>query len=238
MTYTLYASPDSFNVVPEMVLAELQVDYKRHELNRATGEQRSASYKNLNPQGLIPTLTDGDLTLFETAAICVHLAEQWGSLLPAQGTPERSHVFKWLFFLSNTLHADLRIFWYTDKYSKDPDSHPAIRDAIKERVLKHLTLIEKQLERNAASPQAYLACQHLTIADFYLAHCLRTACVYPLDAPMFNNYLTRPILHKWLEAMQERASVQTAYHKNGVTKTPLTAPQKPDAINDPNQLVG
>lgn len=238
MTCTLYAAPDSFNVVPEMVLEELGVAYHRRELDRASGEQRQAAYKKLNPQGLIPTLTDGDLTLFETAAICVHLAEKYRRLLPPSESGERSEMFKWLFFLSNTLHTDLRIFWYTNKYSHDEAAFSGIREAVRERVEAHLDMLEAQMEKQKGYGMLYLVSQHITIADFYLAHCLRCARVYPLGSPPLSSYSRWPVLSAWLTQMAWRRAVKTAYRNNGVTRTPLTDPRKPDAIDDPGKLVG
>jgi glutathione S-transferase len=73
----------------------------------------------LNPNGTIPTLVSGSLVLFETAAICLHIADQHGSarLAPPLGSPERAHLYKWMFFLSNTVQPAYMAFRYPEKHA-------------------------------------------------------------------------------------------------------------------------
>lgn len=55
-----------------------------------------------NPFGQIPTFSDGDLTLFESGAIVLHIAERWPGLLP--GEPHaRARAMAWMFAASSTL---------------------------------------------------------------------------------------------------------------------------------------
>jgi glutathione S-transferase len=56
----------------------------------------------LHPFGQIPTLQDGDLALFETGAIVLHLAERYPGLLPADGTA-RARAVMWMFAALNTV---------------------------------------------------------------------------------------------------------------------------------------
>ena len=55
-----------------------------------------------NPFGQIPTWEDGDLTLFESGAIVLHLAERHGGLLP-QDPAARSRAIMWMFAALNTI---------------------------------------------------------------------------------------------------------------------------------------
>lgn len=56
----------------------------------------------LNPFGQIPTLQDGDLTLFESGAIILHLANQHPGLLPEQPNA-RARAISWMFAALNTV---------------------------------------------------------------------------------------------------------------------------------------
>ncbi len=56
----------------------------------------------LHPFGQIPTFEDGDLALFETGAIVLHLAERYPGLLPADGTA-RARAVMWMFAALNTV---------------------------------------------------------------------------------------------------------------------------------------
>lgn len=63
------------SMVPHMLLEELGLPFELLYVDRALHAQKSADYLLLNPNGLIPVLVDGDLVLYETAAICLHLAD-------------------------------------------------------------------------------------------------------------------------------------------------------------------
>ena len=66
-------------------LDELGVDYERHDRGREFGGTDTAEYLAMNPNGLVPTVKDGDLIMWESHAICRYLAKTYGGekLLPA-----------------------------------------------------------------------------------------------------------------------------------------------------------
>ena len=138
MSYTLFYAPDSANIVVRMVLEELAVSYEALEVNSTHGSQRSEAFLRFNPQGQLPVLVDPaqNEPLFETAAILLHLADTHQALqLPPAG---RGRLLKWLFFLSNTLHADLRALFYSERYVATdsaiaPLRHSSIRPTLARR---------------------------------------------------------------------------------------------------------
>ena len=135
MSCTLYWSPDSANVVVRTVLEELGVAYQDVLVDRAGGVHSSAAYRAMNPQGLLPVLVvpGQDEPLFETAAILLWLADRHSALLPV-AEASRGRALKWLFYLSNTLHADLRVLFYSARYVNGADAIPALRAAMHARV--------------------------------------------------------------------------------------------------------
>jgi len=80
-----------------LCLAELGVGYDFVVVDLAAGGQRAPDYLRINPNGLVPTLVDGTLTLWESSAILLYLAEKHpqAGLLP-QALDERARVYKWL----------------------------------------------------------------------------------------------------------------------------------------------
>ena len=80
-----------------LCLAELGVVYDFVVVDLAAGGQRAPDYLRINPNGVVPTLVDGALTLWESSAILLCLAEKYpqGNLLP-QALDERARVYKWL----------------------------------------------------------------------------------------------------------------------------------------------
>ncbi len=89
-----------------IALEELGLTFEPVRVDRAAAAHKKPDYLKLNPQGLLPVLEDGDLVLFETGAILLHLADHTGRLGPegpdAQDRQARAAFLKWLFYLSNT----------------------------------------------------------------------------------------------------------------------------------------
>ena len=103
--YQLHYFPSNANAAPHMVLEELGQDYKLALVDRTRNAQKSQDYLNLNPNGRIPTLVDGDLVLYEAAAIVLHLIDQHpdAGLAPKVGTTARARFYQWMAFLTNSL---------------------------------------------------------------------------------------------------------------------------------------
>ncbi|GEN13235.1 glutathione S-transferase [Myxococcus fulvus] len=63
---------------------------------------KEPAHKALHPFGQIPTYEDGELVLFESGAILIHLAERHGGLLPKEGNA-RARAIAWMFAALNTV---------------------------------------------------------------------------------------------------------------------------------------
>ena len=225
MSYTLFYSPDSANIVVRMVLEELAVPYEALEVDRTQGAQRSAAFLRFNPQGLLPVLVDPaqDEPLFETAAILLHLADTHQALKPPPAA--RGRLLKWLFFLSNTLHADLRALFYSPRYVATEDAIAPLRTALHRRVTEHCVLLEAEL---AGHQGPYLLGAQASICDFYLAACMRWAQLYPRGDALPSVQLVQwPRLLAMLCALEQRPAVQKAYALEGMDGLVFAAPNYP-----------
>ncbi|MGC1174922.1 glutathione S-transferase family protein [Polaromonas sp.] len=113
----LHYYPSTAAMVPHIVLEEIGVPYQRVLVDRMQNAHKTPDYLRLNPNGLIPVLVDGDLVLYETAAICLHLCDTHpeAGLVPPVGTAERAHFYKWLMWLTNTLQATLITYFYSER---------------------------------------------------------------------------------------------------------------------------
>lgn len=114
----LHHYPSTAAMVPHIVLEEIGALYERVLVDRAADAHKAPEYLRLNPNGLIPVLVDGDLVLYETAAVTLHLCDRHprSELAPAIGTDERSHFYKWLMWLTNTLQATLMVYFYPERW--------------------------------------------------------------------------------------------------------------------------
>jgi glutathione S-transferase len=96
----LYYVPMTRATRPRWVLEELGVPYELVRLDPGKGETRTSAHLARHPLGHVPVLEDEGTVMFESAAICLQLADRFpeGHLAPAPGTPDRALLYQWIFF--------------------------------------------------------------------------------------------------------------------------------------------
>nr|WP_086939703.1 glutathione S-transferase family protein [Thaumasiovibrio occultus] len=163
--FQLYYYPNNASLAPHFLLHHLQAPYELVLVDRKANAHKSDDYLRLNPMGRIPALVDGELTLFESAAICVHLCERYpqSGLLPPVGSHERAHVFQWLMFLTNTLQSQLMARYYPSRQTDDVEGVTSVIAAQDRRIEESLAILDAQL-----ATSAYLVDAQLTACDYYL----------------------------------------------------------------------
>ena len=112
----LYYATQSRAVRPRWLLEEAGVPYDLVHLSIDAGDTKKPEYLALNPNGTVPTLVDGDLTLFESAAICQYLADKFPEkkLAPPLGTPARGLYYQWIHYAMAELEPPaITIFLHT-----------------------------------------------------------------------------------------------------------------------------
>jgi len=95
----VYTNPGSRGKIAEWALAELNVPYETVLLDMRRGEHKTPQYLAINPFGKVPALEDGDLKLFESGAILLHLTNKYGKL----STDQLAKAFQWTLFANSTL---------------------------------------------------------------------------------------------------------------------------------------
>ena len=126
---------------------------------------RDADHFAHQPFGQVPWLTDGALSIFESGAILLHLAERSEALMPAEPLA-RSEVIQWLFAALNSVEA-ASLPWFIFQFSGDTaDSSGRQRlDAFLKSRLTHMEAV-------LASRQ-WLAGGRFSVADILMADVLR-----------------------------------------------------------------
>jgi glutathione S-transferase len=213
--YKLYYFPGNANLAPHMLLEEIGAPYELVLVDRDSNEHKSPPYLKLNPTGRIPVLIDGDLALFETAAICLHLADRHpeAELAPALGTDERAEFYKWLIYLTNTLQAELITYFYPGRLTDDEAAAAQVKAHAEERISGKggmLDIIENQLAQSGG----WLLGARYSAADPYLMMLARWT------RGMAHPARERIHLGHYLEAMAARPAVRRAFDQEGL-KPPL-----------------
>lgn len=171
---TLHYFPSNASFAPHVLLREIGAPFQLQLVDRTQAAHKSPEYLKLNPNGLIPVLVDGDLVLYETAAVLMHLADTHpaAGLSPALGTAERAHYYKWMLWLSNTVQANLIHYFYPDRLVATGNTEGAaqVKAAAEAKVGGCLAQIDTQLASHggpwlfgetfsAADPLVFMLCR-------------------------------------------------------------------------------
>jgi glutathione S-transferase len=208
----LHYSPSTASMVPHILLLDLGVPFEKVLVDTETGAHRSPDYRRLNPNGLIPTLSDGALVLYETAAICLHLCDihPQAGLAPPVGSIERAHFYKWLMWLSNTLQAALIIYFYPERYVM-PGNAAGVAE-VKAQAETRIGSLLDQLDVEMARQGGpwFLGAQYSMLDPYVFTLCRWTR---RFASPAAR---ARPQLGPYLQRMLARPAVQAALSDEGL----------------------
>jgi glutathione S-transferase len=206
----LHYFPGNASMTPHLLLREMAVPFELKLVDRANNAHKSPEYLKLNPNGLIPVLVDGDLVLYETAAIVLHLLDTHpeAGLAPPVGTPERAIFYKWLIWLAASLQSQMPIYFYTDRYVAAGNSAGAaeVKAATEARIAALIDQLDAQLASHggpwllgqrysALDPYAFMLCRWTRGAT-------RPARALPHIGPFLERMLARQAVQKVFEAEQ------------------------------------
>ena len=109
MTITIYGGPHTRASIPRWYMEEKKIAYELLNIDLRTGQNMQSDFLSINPFGKLPAMRDssitdsqGDpLTLFESGAILLHLAEHHGG--EATTSYEKALISQWTHFANSTL---------------------------------------------------------------------------------------------------------------------------------------
>ena len=162
------------------------------------GPDMKAAIAAVNPNGKIPALQDGDLTLFESLAINLHIAGKVGTKLMPAGD-DGSRVLQWTLWAGTEAEPGL-MNWSYNTYIRPPEQRdPALAKAGIEATQQRLAVLEQHL---AARP--VLVGSGFTIADLNVASVFYGAWLNGFDFGPF------PKVKAWLDACLTRPAALAA----------------------------
>ena len=97
----LFWAPQTRSARAIWMLEEAGVDYELERVDiRATDREDPPEFREASPMGKVPALVDGDVTMSESAAICLYLADRYGqgTLAPALDDPLRGKFLYWIMY--------------------------------------------------------------------------------------------------------------------------------------------
>jgi glutathione S-transferase len=182
---------NSINVQKVMwAIAELGVPCERVDAGRQFGIVDTAEYRRLNPNGLVPTIEDGDVVLWESNAIVRYLYARYGS---PESPEQRAAADKWMDWTSNRVQPPLRaLFWGYIRTPPEQRDHAAVESA-RVQAIEVLRIADAVL-----AEQAYLGGAELTLGDIPLGCFVNRWYQLPIERPRLAG------IEAWYERLQAR----------------------------------
>lgn len=207
----LHFFPGNASLIAHLVLEEIGAPFALKHVDRANAAHKSAEYLALNPNGLIPVFVDdavlgaegAPLVLYETAAICMHLADTHpaAALLPPLGSEARAHAYKWLVWCASSLQATINIYFYPERWADDAAGAAVVKAHAVARIGAMLDQIDAQF---AGHGRPWFLGADFSVVDSYAFVLCRWT--RGLARPARN----LPHIQPWLDRMLARSAVQRA----------------------------
>ncbi|MGC4077461.1 MAG: glutathione S-transferase family protein [Rubrivivax sp.] len=201
MSITLWGRPSSSNVQKVVwALEELGLGYEHIPLGGKFGGNKDPGYLAMNPNGLVPTLRDGELTLWESHAIVRYLSAEYGSgLLFPMEPRDRAAVDQWTDWTATTFQpAWIGLFWAKVRTPEAQQDAAAIARAL-EATTRCFAMLETRL-----SQVPYLGGNELTYADIAAGVSLYRWSTMAIERPKL------PRVEAWHARLDERAAFRKA----------------------------
>mgnify|MGYP002527179708 CR=1 FL=1 len=161
----IWGRRNSSNVIPILwAVAESGQAYRRHDVGGSFGGLDTPESFAMNPNGLVPTLVDGDTVIWESTTIIRYLAAQYcaGGLWDPDPA-KRALADRWMYWAKSTGGpAIIGLVFATVRTEPDARDPAAI-----ERLTEATTEVWQFLDRHLAD-KPYLAGDHLTMGDLPL----------------------------------------------------------------------
>ncbi len=194
MMLTIWGRGTSINVQKLLWgCVELGIAYDRHDVGGTFGGTDTTEYRLLNPNGLVPTIEDSGIVLWESNVILRYLATKQGGALFPQDLLRRFDIERWMEWQTTTLWPALRpAFTALIRTAKEKRDGSLVTSA-EEASGRLFRILDQQLES-----RSYIAGDSFTIADIACGVTARRW--YELDIARPN----LPSVRRWYDELSQR----------------------------------
>ena len=179
--------------------AELDLPFERIDFGGSFGGNRDREYLSLNPNGLVPTVKDGDLIMWESNTICRYLAStRNGERIFPRDPAARTHVERWMDWQLAVVGPPMGQLLFGLVRSTPETRDPASIEAARRRALTAWTIVDDEIK-----DKPYLAGDELTLAEIVLGTQIYRWFAFPIERPELSN------LRAWYDRMRQRPGFKT-----------------------------
>ena len=178
-----------------IMLEEVELPYNVHKIDITKNDQFSPEYIAINPNSKIPAIVDRDtdITVFESGAILIYLAEKTGKFLPSD-QKKRYLVIEWLMLQMGSVGPMFGQLNHFKKFAPEKIEYAIAR--YEKETLRLYSVLDSQLKDNE-----YI-CGDYSITDIAT---YPWVAVYEFQGLTLDNH---PNLKRWVETVQQRPAVQ------------------------------
>lgn len=196
----VWGRTDSSNVQKVLwCLAELGVDFERQDWGGKFGGNKTQDYLAMNPNGLVPTIKDGDFILWESNSIMRYINAKYGNdkLLPStlEGIASANRWMDWQLSVLNPTIVPL--FWNLIRTPEDKRDAKVVQAALDK------TSAAWQMVENQLAQSAFVAGANFSLGDIPLGVWAYRWFNLPIERPK------QPNLEHWYERLKLRKPYQT-----------------------------
>lgn len=207
-------TPNGWKVT--LLLEECGLPYAVMPVDLAKGEQFNTEFLKLSPNGRMPALRDPNdgVSIFESGAIMLHIAENYEAAKPFLPTPERSSAIQWLFWVNAGLGPMAGQCSHFRYYAPQVEPAPYDHSYALDRYSREYDRLISVLDKRVGATGSFLAGDHYGIADSMRA--ASRVAPSPLSFPIQHNaqpvqlsliMKSAPTLVAWLPGLSTRVSL-------------------------------
>jgi glutathione S-transferase len=163
----LYCDPISTTSRPILMFAaDNAVALEIEHVDLRTGQHLSPAYRAVNPNGLVPFLVDGDVTLGESSAILRYLAQKSGSGAYPRDVAGQARVDEALSWFATQFHVQFCLFAVYPRMGLPRDLSPAFVEAVTAYGDAHAPRWLTALDRQMLGGRPFVCGEKPTLADY------------------------------------------------------------------------
>lgn len=176
----LYYAAKTRATRPRWMLEEIGAPYEIVRLSLSKGEHKTPEYLKIHPHGAVPALVDGDVTIFESAAIIAYLADKYPEkhLAPPAGSPARGPYYQWLIYSMATEEPPVFKFFLNTILLPEDKRSPALVQEARDQ----WAAVGKVLD-DAVASTPYILGDHFSAADIMISSISNWAGALKLNDP-------------------------------------------------------
>lgn len=198
ITFYYNAAPNPAKIA--LFLEESGLAYEIVTVDTRKGEQHAPAFTALNPNAKVPVIVDDGVTVFDSNAILLYLAEKTGQFLPAQDVASRAEMLSWLMFVATGIGPYSGQCVHFRHFAPEPKTYAVNRYDFE--VWRHWGIVNERL-----ATRDFILGPQYTLVDMAAWGWAR---MIPFVTGNAQAWEQLPHLKRWFDAVSARPAAQRA----------------------------